>query len=416
MTNDLRRSGIDAVGDIPWSTHFCHFYQNKRDLLDVLVPYFKAGLEQNELCIWGVFDPLDEQEAMDALENALPGAKARRSAGDIEFVRGSPLQQPARDWVAQLERALARGCAGMRVNVSSTWLGRQNPDAYEDELSGIIANRRILVLCAYPLAISRAADIFVAKRHGDWRVVETPELRQARADVTQLNAELQQCTIERAKELATAEADKKQNLEALRRAEQALQTCGERSLCYFELGLVGMAIVSPTKGCLEVNDRLCDILGYQRHELLQMTWAALTHRDDLADDIASYDRVLSGEVDGYQVPKRWLRKNGEVVHTNVSVKCQRHEDGSVDYFAAMIEELNRPTTAGLPDPTDLSQREREVLQLIGSGMTVKEVATSLDLSEKTVSTYRSRVLTKLKLKNTAELIVYAIKKHLVPQD
>src|ERR1700733_7913880 len=144
MTDDLRRSGIGALGDIPWGTHFCHFYENNRDLIEVLVPYFKAGLEQNEFCIWGVFDPLDEQEAMEALEHALPGAKARLSAGDIEFVRQSALEQPTRDWDGRLERALARGCAGMRVNVSSAWLaarGRQNLDAYEDELGQIIANR-----------------------------------------------------------------------------------------------------------------------------------------------------------------------------------------------------------------------------------------------------------------------------------
>jgi PAS domain S-box-containing protein len=425
MTNDLRRSGIGAVGDIPWSTHFCHFYESKRDLLDVLVPYFKAGLEQNEFCIWGVFDPIDEHEAMEALEHALPGARARSSAGDIEFVGQSALEQPTRDWDARLESALARGCAGMRVNVSSAWLaakGRQDLNAYEDELGRIIANRRMIVLCAYQLVDSKTADIFeaaythrfaIAKRHGNWRVVETPELQQARADVEQLNAELRHRTIERTKELATAETDKRHNLEALGRAEQALQACGERSLCYFELGLVGMAIVSPIKGCLEVNDRLCDILGYERRELLRITWAALTHPDDLAGDIANYDKVLAGEVDGYQVPKRWLHKNGEVVHTNVSVKCQRHQDGSVNYFAAMIGEASGPTTAGLPDPTDLSQREREVLRLIGSGMTVKEVATALALSEKTVSTYRTRVLTKLKLKTTAELIRYAIKQHLI---
>ena len=40
MANELTKSGIGAVGDIPWGTHFCHFYENKQDLLDVLIPYF----------------------------------------------------------------------------------------------------------------------------------------------------------------------------------------------------------------------------------------------------------------------------------------------------------------------------------------------------------------------------------------
>jgi DNA-binding NarL/FixJ family response regulator len=121
--------------------------------------------------------------------------------------------------------------------------------------------------------------------------------------------------------------------------------------------------------------------------------------------------------------KRWICKNGDVVHTNTSLKCQRREDGSVDYFAAMVEEVSgldqsaagHPATAGdtLPDHEVLSRRECEVARLIGLGRTVKDIAAVLALSEKTVSTYRSRILTKLKLQNTAELIRYALKHRLV---
>ena len=46
-----RKTGISVIGDRPWGTHFCRFYETKRDLLDTLVPYFKAGLENNEFCL-----------------------------------------------------------------------------------------------------------------------------------------------------------------------------------------------------------------------------------------------------------------------------------------------------------------------------------------------------------------------------
>jgi PAS domain S-box-containing protein len=252
-------------------------------------------------------------------------------------------------------------------------------------------------------------------------------LTQARAEVERLNAELERRAIERTAERALAESDKRQEAAALYRAEGALRASEERARCYLELGLVGMAIVSPATGWLEVNDRLCEILGYERRELMQTTWAALVHPDDLAGEIGNYDRILAGEVDGYLMPKRWIRKNGDVVHTNVAVKCRRREDRSVDYFAAMVEEvtgLDRlaargPEAAGkarsgmerhdrLPCHKDLSGREREVARLIGLGRTVKQIAAELALSEKTVSTYRSRILTKLDLKSTAELIRYAI--------
>jgi PAS domain S-box-containing protein len=437
MANELRKSGIGTVGDIPWGTHFCHFYENKSDLLDVLIPYFKTGLEQNEFCIWGVFDPLDEQEARNGLERALPGANVRIAAGDIEIVpqsqwyRGDSthdLQHLVRDWEAKLDKALAAGFAGMRVNANAAWLvERVRPifDVYEDEFSGLIANRRMILLCAYPLAVNHAAEIFdagythrfaIARRDGNWQVVETPESRQARAEVKRLNGELGRRAIERTEERAAADNDKTHQAAALLRAQQALQASGERSLCYFELGLVGMAIVSPTLGSIEVNQRLCDLLGYTRLEITQMPWAALTHPDDRASDAINFGRIVAGEVDGYLITKRWIRKNGDVVYTNVSVKCHRRADGSVRYLATMIEAVPaldpsaaEDSAAGLSNYQDLSSREKEVLRLIGLGKTVKAIAAALVLSEKTVSTYRSRMLTKLKLKSTAELIRYVLK-------
>ncbi len=56
-------SGIDIIGDIPWGIHFCQFYHTKEDLMDILIPYFKAGLENNEFCLWVISEQLDEEEA-----------------------------------------------------------------------------------------------------------------------------------------------------------------------------------------------------------------------------------------------------------------------------------------------------------------------------------------------------------------
>ena len=55
-----------------------------------------------------------------------------------------------------------------------------------------------------------------------------------------------------------------------------------------------MAITSPDKGWIEVNDEICEILGYDRSELLGMTWAELTHPDDLPADVAHFERVMAG--------------------------------------------------------------------------------------------------------------------------
>ena len=57
---------------VPWGTHLCHFYETKDDLLEVLVPYFKAGLEANEACLWIISDPISVEEATNALRAAVP--------------------------------------------------------------------------------------------------------------------------------------------------------------------------------------------------------------------------------------------------------------------------------------------------------------------------------------------------------
>jgi hypothetical protein len=91
MATELRRSGIDVVGDMPWGTHFCQFYDTKDDLLEILVPYFKAGLESHEACVW-IVSKLTEKDVRSALRHALPDVEryladqSLEILGDSEFV------------------------------------------------------------------------------------------------------------------------------------------------------------------------------------------------------------------------------------------------------------------------------------------------------------------------------------------
>ena len=126
---------------------------------------------------------------------------------------------------------------------------------------------------------------------------------------------------------------------ARKRAEEALRASQERFHRYFDLGLIGMGITSPTKRYLEVNDQLCEMLGYERSELLGMTWEQTTHPDDLETNLGSYKRVLAGEADGYSIEKRYIRKDGKVIDATISVKCVRSQDGSVDYFLALSQDI-----------------------------------------------------------------------------
>jgi MEDS: MEthanogen/methylotroph, DcmR Sensory domain len=76
MPTELRKTGIGVVSDVLWGMHFCHLYETKEDLLDMLVPYFKAGLENHEFCLWLIAAPLTAGEARRALQHAVPERSA----------------------------------------------------------------------------------------------------------------------------------------------------------------------------------------------------------------------------------------------------------------------------------------------------------------------------------------------------
>lgn len=123
-------------------------------------------------------------------------------------------------------------------------------------------------------------------------------------------------------------------------AEDELRKSDERMRLFFEHQIVGMAITSPEKGWLQVNDQLCRMLGYSREELGQLTWEDLTYPVDLSRDLEQFNRLLAGEIDDYSLEKRFIRKDGTIIHTNLSVSCVRHTDGAIDYVLALLEDIS----------------------------------------------------------------------------
>jgi len=204
MPTPLRKSGIGFLGDIAWGAHFCHFYETKNDLLATLVPYFSAGLEAKELCVWLVAKPLTPRDARSALRRAVPELERHIADGSIE-IRSGPdwhlrdgvidIETMTAFWDAKLELAMDRGFAGLRVSGSPAALCRRDRGAfleYEEKVNRSMSGKRMLALCSFPLASSGAAHILdvarahqfaLAKRQGRRDVVETPGLRQAKEEI-----------------------------------------------------------------------------------------------------------------------------------------------------------------------------------------------------------------------------------------
>ncbi len=116
------------------------------------------------------------------------------------------------------------------------------------------------------------------------------------------------------------------------RAEQRLRG-------FFDLPLVGMAITSPERRFLVVNQKLCDLLGYPEQKLTGMTWVEVTHPDDVAENVRLLEQTLRGETDGYLMDKRFIHRDGHVVHASISTRCVRREDGAVDHLVLIVQDI-----------------------------------------------------------------------------
>jgi len=112
-------------------------------------------------------------------------------------------------------------------------------------------------------------------------------------------------------------------------AEEALRQSERRYRAYFNLPITGIAITSSDKKWVEVNPALCDLLGYTREELISKTWSELTFPEDREPDFAQFRRVLAGEIDGYALEKRFIRKDQSIIWVDLSGNCVRSESGEV---------------------------------------------------------------------------------------
>ena len=119
-----------------------------------------------------------------------------------------------------------------------------------------------------------------------------------------------------------------------------LQENEQRFRATFEQAAVGIAHVAVDGLWLRVNQKLCDIVGYSREELLQKTFQDITHPDDLESDMANVRRILAGEINTYSMEKRYVRKDGSIVWIYLTVSVVRRTTGDLpEYFISVIEDI-----------------------------------------------------------------------------
>jgi PAS domain S-box-containing protein len=199
MGKSLIQSGIDIIKDVPWGTHICQFYETKEDLTEILVPYFKAGLENNEFCMWVTSQPLDVEEAKKALRKAVSDFDVYFEKGQIEIIPHT--QWYLKEGIFDSERILnscidklnhshVTGYDGLRLSGNMFWLEKtdwNNFVDHEKKVDSVIDKNQMVALCTYSLERCSAAEIIDAvinhqfsliKREGKWEQIESSRRKE----------------------------------------------------------------------------------------------------------------------------------------------------------------------------------------------------------------------------------------------
>ncbi|MHC4528518.1 MAG: PAS domain S-box protein [Planctomycetota bacterium] len=248
MGTEARKTAIDIIGDVWWGTHFCQFYQTKEDLIDILVPYFKAGLENNEFCMWVTSEPLQVKNAKTALKKAVKDLDEYLGKGQIEILDYSQWyvksgrfdsKKVLQGWVDKERKAIEDGFDGLRLTGNTFWLARKDWKdfaEYEASVNAVIGEHRMLAVCTYCLDRCSASDIIdvvsnhqfaLIKREGKWEIIESGHYREV--------------------------------MQALRESEEKFRNLAEQS--------PNMIFINQAGRIVYANERCEQVTGYEKEQL-----------------------------------------------------------------------------------------------------------------------------------------------------
>jgi len=187
-------SGIDSIRSVRCGTHFCEFHSTYEQLADTLAPYFAAGIQQDDFCVWITSDPTGVEGAKKGLRQAAPYLDRYIDSGQIEvwdhrewYLRGGHFEADRvfGQWVEKEKRSLDAGYKALRATGDMAWLEQKDRPAfmaYEAEVNRAFPQRRMIGLCTYSLdgfsademlEVVRNHHFTLARTDGGWEMLES---------------------------------------------------------------------------------------------------------------------------------------------------------------------------------------------------------------------------------------------------
>jgi two-component system cell cycle sensor histidine kinase/response regulator CckA len=150
-----------------------------------------------------------------------------------------------------------------------------------------------------------------------------------------------------------------QDITQRRRAAEELRRSEARFRAVFDQAAVGISLVGADGRFLAVNQRLCDLLGTARNDLLQLTFMEITHPDELQEDVEQSGKLLAGQIDSYSLEKRYLRHDGTPVWVSLTSSAVRGGDVQPLYRVNVVQDITERKRA----EEQLRQSEERFRQL-----------------------------------------------------
>ena len=165
-----------------------------------------------------------------------------------------------------------------------------------------------------------------------------------------------------------------------KQAEEALQESEERFSSAFEYAPIGIALVALDGRWLKINGALSELVGYAEPELLQRTFQDITHPDDLETDLNYVNQMLAGEIRSYQMEKRYIHKDGQIVWVLLSVSLVLGKDNLPLYFIAQIQDV----TQRKQTEDEISHQLSELEALYENGLAISRMLEPKQIADRMV--------------------------------